>query len=486
MQPSFHAGDLAIVRQASSYHVGEIVAYRNLQLGGHTVLHRIIAIHNGLYTFKGDNNNFVDSFHPDSSELVGRLWLHLPAAGKYLGLLHGPRVFLVAGLLALLLIGAAFARNDGKNGGRGGSPRTEIAAGGAQTLGTIGAPPVAALVALLAFAGLGALSYTRPLTTRATQAGLYSQSGRFSYNAQAAGGSSVYGRAAVTTGEPIFLRLAHQASFRFSYRFASKAAHALAGRADLLASISASDGWKRTLQLARAQTFSGDHTTVTGTLDLTTLETLVNRVGQLSGVSSGSYTLTVEPQVHVHGAVAGDPIEESFNPTLAFLLDSNQLQLQPGSAGGPSSSSLLSQSSSGSGPVTVANTIALPKLKLPVARARQIALLGGGVALVLLLAALALARSRRPRSEQEQIEQAYGELIVPVSDTPRGLELPTVTVSSIDALARLADQAGRLILHLTNDEADVYFVEDNGFVYTYQTTAPAPIAQPQPHPIIAL
>ena len=25
-----------------------------------------------------------------------------------------------------------------------------------------------------------------------------------------------------------------------------------------------------------------------------------------------------------------------------------------------------------------------------------------------------------------------------------------------------------MILHLADDEADVYFVEDNGFVYTYQ------------------
>ena len=32
MQPRFHAGDLAIVRHESSYHVGEIVAYHSRML----------------------------------------------------------------------------------------------------------------------------------------------------------------------------------------------------------------------------------------------------------------------------------------------------------------------------------------------------------------------------------------------------------------------------------------------------------------------
>src|SRR5207237_1875298 len=63
MQPRFHAGDLAIVRHESSYHVGEIVAYRSRML--HTiVLHRIVGMSGGHYRFKGDNNGFVDTEHP--------------------------------------------------------------------------------------------------------------------------------------------------------------------------------------------------------------------------------------------------------------------------------------------------------------------------------------------------------------------------------------------------------------------------------------
>ena len=128
---------------------------------------------------------------------------------------------------------------------------------------------------------------------------------------------------------------------------------------------------------------------------------------------------------------------------------------------------MLTQSTSGSGPVTVANTVSLLKFKLPVpARA------GRGDRrhrrAPALLASLLQARSRRPRSVREGIEQQFGELIVPVTATPRGLELPTVSLGTMEGLVKIADQLARPILHLANDEADVYFVEDNGFVYTYE------------------
>jgi signal peptidase I len=473
MQPAYHAGDLAIVKSSSSYHVGEIVAYRNMQLGGHVVLHRIIGIANGHYTFKGDNNNFVDSFHPSQSELVGRLWVHIPAAGKVLNLLHGPRLFLIVGALALLIIGGAtFARSDRR--------RSTQPVKGARTFGTLGLLPIAALVALLAFAGLGALAYTKPIKTIGTQSGLYTQNGTFTYDASAPGGKAVYGSASVKTGQPIFLRLVKQANFHFTYAFESKASHSITGSAGLDAVISAPDGWKRTLHLAGSRPFSGDHVTVTGSLNFAEVKALLDKVGALSNVTTGTYTMTLQPQVSVRGAVAGDAVNESFAPKVGFLLDSYQLQLQPGSVTGASSASMLSQSTSGSGPVTVANKITILKFKLPVAGSRKVALYGGVAALLLLLAGLLQARRSRPRTEREGIDQQFGGLIVPVTATPRGLELPTVSIATMDGLVQVAEQLGRVILHLCNDEADVYFVEDNGFVYLYQPTEEAPVAELDP------
>src|SRR5471032_1174457 len=78
MQPHFHGGDLVLVRTETNYRVGQIVAYRSKVLNT-VVLHRIIGRDGSRYLFKGDNNNFVDIDHPARSQLVGALWLHIPA-----------------------------------------------------------------------------------------------------------------------------------------------------------------------------------------------------------------------------------------------------------------------------------------------------------------------------------------------------------------------------------------------------------------------
>jgi signal peptidase I len=101
MLPHFHAGDLVILRKESSYHVGEVAGYRNGELGV-VVMHRIIAIRNGHYVFKGDNNNFIDSYEPTKSQIVGAEWLHLSRIGHFLDDLRVPGV--AAAVLASLWI----------------------------------------------------------------------------------------------------------------------------------------------------------------------------------------------------------------------------------------------------------------------------------------------------------------------------------------------------------------------------------------------
>jgi signal peptidase I len=90
MEPRFHTGDLAIVRPASNYRVGDIVAYHSSLLHV-TVLHRIGAIRGNHYIFKGDNNNFVDPVQPSRTELLGKLWIHVPRGGIVLKAAHTPR-----------------------------------------------------------------------------------------------------------------------------------------------------------------------------------------------------------------------------------------------------------------------------------------------------------------------------------------------------------------------------------------------------------
>jgi signal peptidase I len=103
MLPSLKRDDLVALRGSDSYRVGDVVGYRSTLLG-RVVLHRIVAVHAGRYTLKGDNNSFVDPEHPTEAQLLGKLSLRVPLAGRLVPLLHVPwLVGALAGALVLLL-----------------------------------------------------------------------------------------------------------------------------------------------------------------------------------------------------------------------------------------------------------------------------------------------------------------------------------------------------------------------------------------------
>lgn len=106
MLPTIRPGDFAVTRAAAGYAVGDVVAFRDPQLR-QLVLHRIIGRDGARYVTKGDNNSFVDPYEARPADVVGRLWLHLPAAGHLVTALRNPALSTPA--FALLLLSAATA-----------------------------------------------------------------------------------------------------------------------------------------------------------------------------------------------------------------------------------------------------------------------------------------------------------------------------------------------------------------------------------------
>jgi signal peptidase I len=107
LQPS----DLVVLRGASDYRVGDIVAYRS-RLLHRVVLHRVVAIQAGRYTFKGDNNSFLDPERPVRSQLVGRLWMRVPSAGRAAEILRLPWVLAALAGILVLTIGLRSGRRS--------------------------------------------------------------------------------------------------------------------------------------------------------------------------------------------------------------------------------------------------------------------------------------------------------------------------------------------------------------------------------------
>lgn len=106
MDPTFHMGDLAIVRKQSSYRIGDPVAYKipKGEFGaGAMVIHRLIGgdgVHG--FTTKGDNRTIDDEWHPRTADVVGKVDYDLPAMGSKVAAMTRP--VYVGGLVATLTV----------------------------------------------------------------------------------------------------------------------------------------------------------------------------------------------------------------------------------------------------------------------------------------------------------------------------------------------------------------------------------------------
>ena len=93
MLPTLHGGDLVVVQKESAYRVGDVVAYRipGGVFGGRRIIHRIVGGDGAQgFTMRGDNNGDDDLWQPRHSDIDGKLWLRLPAAGRSVALARSP------------------------------------------------------------------------------------------------------------------------------------------------------------------------------------------------------------------------------------------------------------------------------------------------------------------------------------------------------------------------------------------------------------
>jgi signal peptidase len=118
MLPQLHTGDLVLVEHRSSYHVGEVVAYRvpKGQVGaGHVVIHRIVGGNSRSgWKMKGDNRTAPDLWYPTNHDLIGSKVLQIPDAWVVLRILHMPLLLgLFSAFGAFFLIAFAGDRESG-------------------------------------------------------------------------------------------------------------------------------------------------------------------------------------------------------------------------------------------------------------------------------------------------------------------------------------------------------------------------------------
>ena len=474
MEPKLHRGDLAIVRKQSSYRVGDAVLYDSRDLGS-KVLHRIVRVEDGRFVLKGDNNDFIDAEHPTEEQIVGSLWVTAPAVGRATEWLREPlHSALLVGLVTLIALGGGLGTGAAVRRGaqpQRSRPRVAPVPRAPRALPEELKPILTGLaVAAVACIGLAFVSFGRPVSTTANVEAAYAHQGRFEYEARVPK-SPVYPDGHVSTGEPVFQRLVSRLRVTFSYRLESELPVTAHGRIALDARISDGRGWERILPLAPERPFAQESSTVSGILDLERLQRITDQVRDLTGSAQTAYTVAVLPRVQVTGRVGGEAVDAAFAPALSF--DAGDLRLQPSLQGGEGVGPFAPREP-GSGSRVVPAEVSLGGLSLSVATARRVSLLG--IAALLLLGGLALAAGRRRPGgdEEEQILARYGHLLLPVSSRSGNWE-HVVELADMEALVRVAEHQGKLILRITETNDRSYVVEDGSTAYRYRAHAPEPV-----------
>jgi signal peptidase I len=481
MHPRIHTGDLALVRPAGTYRVGDIAAYRSRTLHV-TVLHRIVAVTPGGYVFKGDSNSWRDPERVSRGQIVGKLWVLAPGLGGRLRELRSPLVMaLLAGLATILLAGGAGVRHvRRRRRRRRPEPKWKPAAATPRRR-PVGSPGgLAAALAALALCGLVAVvAWTAPTRRTVPTQVSYLQSGRFSY-AASADAPAVYRTGQVTTAQPMFSRLVGPVQVRFAYALRAPGAADVSGSASLRIVLASQTGWTRTIPLEQPAPFSGGRAAVAGIVHLRRLERLLVRVASATAVPDEAFTLTLVPSVHVHGTVAGRPFGAAYAPRLPFTLTPYELApvlpARPAGAAPAAPASLPMFRPTATGVVSartpVAVTLGAGRLRVPVWPARIAGLLGVAASLLAALLAWRAYRRGREADEPTRIRARYGESIVTVVHSSLGRHAGLVEVRSIEELARLAERYDSMIIHEQTDLGHAYLVADGTALYAYLLDAP--------------
>jgi signal peptidase I len=472
MEPRFHTGDLAVIVPSAQYRVGDIVGYHSPLLHI-VVLHRIVAEHAGLFTFKGDNNSFLDPVRLPPSAIEGRLWVHVVHGGDVLGWLRSP---VILGLLAFFVmalgVGGVSHRRRSRTPAGGGKVTHERGPSGA-----VGQQwwPIAVAVGLVFLFGLfTAASWNRPATRPSGSPLAYVQSGRFSYSATAPVGVT-YPDGTVTTGDAVFLHLVKTLDVTFHYALGPSTKSAVSGVSvaakgtiGATATVKGSGGWTGPLATQTPVRFSGTSATVTVALDLAQIPDVETSFTTQTGVPLVDPQIVVTPVVHIEGTIDGVALRQTFETPLNFQVVGGSLTVLGTSAGGggPGDPAMsVVRSGSVVRPIKVPAQVSVLGHAVSVLEARRLSLGGLALSILAALGTWAWWVRRRRMDETDRIHASYGHDLVSVSASPVPRAPLVVDVETFAQLAQLARRYDCVILEHAHADGHGYYVESGATIY---------------------
>jgi len=499
MEPTFHLGDLVLLRTADHYDVRDIVAYHHPQLG--VVIHRIIDRKGNRFVLQGDHNTWIDSYDPLPQDMIGKLWIYIPINFNWFQYRHSPAfqvgIPIGMGLLAAVVLFIGQPEEEQiKRKKRLSKPTTasvesteSVESADADNLARsqhlhshsrqhLRNKPVNAMnraktnfasldsILFVLFVvgalsiGIGVVAFSQPTTHTADAELSYEHRGTFAYTADDPQGIFDNGR--VETGQPIFREFTHAITTTFSYAFMSPRIRQSGGIYRLIAEISDDTGWKRTLELRPSTPFTGTGFKNTNVVNLDRLQQLISHMQDSTKTKRPNYHVALEAQVFAVGSSGKNGWQDRFTPRLEFVFDETEMRLTNLDQINQTKKDALME------PELQPNQINLLLFKLDVMLAR----LGVIVGAVVVASGLVLVLYMRARTQPDlHIQSRYGSLLVAASHIER---LPgiMVEVASIDDLMKLAERENSVVLHSTDAVGHHYFLQAGETLFHYVLTLP--------------
>ncbi|MBE9479238.1 MAG: signal peptidase I, partial [Chloroflexi bacterium] len=325
MEPSLHFGDLVVARDERTYEVGDVVTYRHPTIG--PVIHRIIERTGDTYTFKGDNNDWIDSYEPASSEIIGKSWFHIPGAANIILKLRSSVGIILLSFTIGFIVLLTFSRNSlisekhSKKDEQAMTKRSRPL----KLTGYIEGTLFALFAVLLGAILLGVFAFTNPLTQLVPADIPYDHRGAFSY--EAVGSPGVYDDGKIVSGDAIFHALTHEFDLTFTYQLSSPEAKDLTGSYQIYLEVSEPNGWRRQIELSPDTEFQGESFSTEVTINLGYILTLIDRLKSNTALQRQVFNVNIVPEVKVQGNLGDQTFDDTFVPRLSFQLDETQLYL---------------------------------------------------------------------------------------------------------------------------------------------------------------
>ncbi|NEK84765.1 signal peptidase I [Blastococcus saxobsidens] len=478
MEPDFHAGDIAVLSEAATYSVGDVVAYRSESLDT-VVMHRIVSADVGGFVTQGDNNDFLDQDRPTSDEILGRLFFRIPNGGHVLATLTSPWTLAVVGLSTALVVGAAKSGRQRTRRSRRrrvpsfSMPSLSLPSFPAPTLSvprlSAGDVPVlvrararqvamaSASVALVAVVGAGVL-FLLPSTEEGSETVAVTEEGQFSYGGTAARGTT-YPGGVIETGDTVWTKLATGLTVSYASTVTGPDLAAVQGVVRLDVSVEAPDGWATYLNSGPVVALQNGTATATVAVDTARASAVLEDHYAEVGSAAGGAVLRITPTTATSGTVRGIPFQATGPASLAFALDPTALRL----AGELDVLSTRTETEVTTDEV-VPRAFPVLGISVPIGVARGLAV--AVLALALLTAGAAAWLSRvGGRDAADDFVLKHADRIVPVAAFAAGGTV--IDVSDAESLHRVAERFDTVVLHHVGEDEDTFAVRDVDATYRF-------------------